>query len=86
LDDVTRLDTPRKIVAVVTLIIFVLLFTPIPMQIISGEPMVAEFDQAANCLGMPAMIMAGSAWLVQAARARKWPRRLGQKRPGNQPP
>lgn len=79
LDDVTRLDAPRKIIAVVTLIIFVLLFTPIPMQIITGEPVMAEIDQAANCLGTPAMILAGSAWLVQAWRARQRTRQLGQK-------
>lgn len=82
LDDVTRLDTPRKIIAVVTLIIFVLLFTPIPIQIITGEPMMTEFNQAANCLGMPAMILAGSAWLAQVMRARKRPRLLRPKQPG----
>jgi membrane-associated protease RseP (regulator of RpoE activity) len=71
LDDVTRLDTPRKLLALVMLILFVLLFTPVPMQIIAGEPVLSELDQAAGCLGVPALIVGASAWLALTTRARR---------------
>jgi membrane-associated protease RseP (regulator of RpoE activity) len=38
LDDVTRLDTRRKLLAVAVLLVFVLTFTILPLRIISGEP------------------------------------------------
>lgn len=78
LDDVTRLDTSRKLLAVVMLILFVLLFTPVPMQVVTGEPLFSEFDQAADCLGMPALVIGMSAWLALRLRIRRkarlsWP-------------
>lgn len=36
-DQITKLDPQRKIMAVITLIIFVLVFTPVPLRIMSGS-------------------------------------------------
>jgi membrane-associated protease RseP (regulator of RpoE activity) len=71
LDDVTRLDASRKLLAVVMLILFVLLFTPVPMQVVTGEPVLSEPDQAAGCLGIPALIIGASAWLALRLRMRR---------------
>ncbi len=64
LDDVTRLDAPRKIVAVVVLLIFVLTFTPLPIQIFSAE--LAEAGSAApGCLGGVGLLVGLSFWLAR---------------------
>jgi membrane-associated protease RseP (regulator of RpoE activity) len=76
LDDVTRLDVPRKIVAVVVLLIFVLTFTPVPMQIIQGEIPAPQSGQSAGCLAAPALLLAGSVWLSRRLRTRKQGQRL----------
>lgn len=55
LDDVTRLALSQKIYAVVVLVVFLLVFTPVPIQIISGRPSPAGAGQAANCLGLLAL-------------------------------
>jgi membrane-associated protease RseP (regulator of RpoE activity) len=59
LDDITRLDTGGKVVAVVMLLVFILTFTPLPMRIlvndVSGQP--------AGCLGVVG-IVAGALWLA----------------------
>ena len=70
LDDVTRLDLPRKILAITMLVIFVLIFTPLPMRIIVGELPPSDLGQAANCLGMPALVLGAIAWFVWKVRAR----------------
>jgi membrane-associated protease RseP (regulator of RpoE activity) len=70
LDDVTRLDTPRKIVAVTVLLIFVLTFTPLPMRIFTGELSAAEAGQAAYCLYIPALVAIGGGWLARRLKAR----------------
>jgi membrane-associated protease RseP (regulator of RpoE activity) len=71
LDDVTRLDLPRIVLAVVMLFIFVLIFTPLPMRVIFGETPLSELDQAANCLGAPALVLTAIIWLIGKSRARK---------------
>ena len=38
LDDVTRLGTLQKILAALVLVIFLLVFTPVPLQLFAGEP------------------------------------------------
>ena len=62
LDDITRLDTRGKVVAVVMLLIFALTFTPLPMRILANEPSV-------GCLG-GAGIVTGALWLAWRARKR----------------
>jgi len=37
LDQITPLDPPRRLLAVLALVIFVLVFTPVPMQTIVGR-------------------------------------------------
>jgi membrane-associated protease RseP (regulator of RpoE activity) len=68
LDTLTRLDTRRKIVAVVVLAIFVLTFTPVPMQLISGEPLVSELDPATGCLALPGLVVGVAFWLARRTR------------------
>jgi membrane-associated protease RseP (regulator of RpoE activity) len=71
LDDVTRLDTPRKIVAIVVLLIFVMTFTPLPMRILSGELPALEPGQAVRGLIGPGLIAAAGVWFARRARARR---------------
>jgi membrane-associated protease RseP (regulator of RpoE activity) len=68
LDDVTRLDLPQKIYAALVLVIFVLVFTPVPIQIITGEQLLPEIGQTANCLGLPAIVLGIALWLVRRRR------------------
>lgn len=65
LDDITRLDAPRKLIAVLVLLIFLLTFTPLPMQLIVGE---APAPGAEQVLGLGLLL----GWVVAA-------RRLGQR-------
>ena len=69
LDDLTRLDLPRILVAVAVLIIFVLTFTPIPMQIILGESPPADPGDAASLLLVPGLVVGGGAWLARRLKA-----------------
>jgi membrane-associated protease RseP (regulator of RpoE activity) len=71
LDDVTRLDTPRKMVAIAVLLIFVLTFTPVPMRILSGELPALEPGQAVCGLVVPGLIAAAGVWFARQARARR---------------
>jgi membrane-associated protease RseP (regulator of RpoE activity) len=64
LDDVTRLDTPRKLVAIAVLLIFVLTFTPLPMQLFSGELPVTDVEGATGCLAPLGLIVGAAAWLA----------------------
>ncbi len=65
LDDVTRLDLPRKIIAVTVLLIFVLTFTPLPMQLISGELPAAPQGQSAAYLAAPGLVLGAGVWLAR---------------------
>lgn len=71
LDDVTRLDLPRKLLAVAMLLIFVLLFTPVPMQVFTGEPALSGLEESAGCLGLPALVLGTTAWLTRTKRVGK---------------
>jgi membrane-associated protease RseP (regulator of RpoE activity) len=73
LDQVTRLDLPRKIVAVTVLLIFVLTFTPLPMQLVAGEAPALEPGQSAACLAAPGLIIGAVVWF--ANRGKVWRRR-----------
>jgi len=68
LDDITRLNTRGKVVAVVMLLIFALTFTPIPMREfpndVSGQPV--------GCLGVVG-IVAGALWLAWRVKKRQHP-------------
>ena len=68
LDDVTRLGLSQKIYAVLVLVIFLLVFTPVPIQIITGEPLLPEIGQAANCLGLSVIVLGITLWLVRRRR------------------
>jgi membrane-associated protease RseP (regulator of RpoE activity) len=68
LDDVTRLGPVQKIYAALVLAIFLLVFTPVPLQLITGEPLVPEIGQAANCLGLPALVLGIALWFVRKRR------------------
>jgi membrane-associated protease RseP (regulator of RpoE activity) len=70
LDDVTRLGTAQKVIAVLVLIIFLLVFTPVPLQLIAGESSLPEFGQAANCLGLPALVLGITFWLIRRMRGK----------------
>lgn len=64
LDDVTRLDTLRKVIAVAVLLIFLLTFTVLPMQIVSGGTPALEPGQSAGSLGMVGLLGA-AVWLAR---------------------
>jgi membrane-associated protease RseP (regulator of RpoE activity) len=71
LDDVTRLDTPRKVVAVIVLLIFVLTFSPTPMRLISGEMPAMEAGQAMSCMAVIGLAAMGVMALARRTRARQ---------------
>jgi len=68
LDDITRLGLSQKITAVLVLVIFLLVFTPVPIQIITGEPLLPEIGQAANCLGLSALVLGITLWIIRRRR------------------
>jgi len=74
LDDVTRLDRPRQVIAVVVLLIFVLTFTPMPMQVFTGALPAEEAGQSGSCLALPGLIVGGAIWLTWRLRARRYTR------------
>jgi membrane-associated protease RseP (regulator of RpoE activity) len=71
LDDVTRLDVPRKVVAVAILLIFVLTFTPLPMQLLTGEAPAVPGGQSAGLVAVPVLLAAGAVWSVRRLKASK---------------
>jgi membrane-associated protease RseP (regulator of RpoE activity) len=71
LDDVTRLDTSRKIVAVAVLCIFVLTFSLLPLRLVAGDVPAMESSGAASCLAVPGLVVALVAW--QARRLKSAP-------------
>jgi hypothetical protein len=54
--------------AVLVLVIFVLVFTPVPIQIITGEQLLPEIGQAANCLGLGALVLGITLWIIRRRR------------------
>lgn len=70
LDDVTRLDLSQKIIAALVLVIFVLVFTPVPIQIIAGEPASPGLGESANQLTFLAAALGSALWLARRRRAR----------------
>ena len=71
LDDVTRLDTSRKLLAVVVLLIFILTFTPTPMQVFTGDLSAVETGQATSCLAVVGLVACGAIGLRRWVRARQ---------------
>lgn len=71
LDDVTRLDTPRVIIAVVVLLIFLLTFTPTPFQVFTGELPAQDVGQAVSCLAVVGLVGAAIAGFNHWMRARR---------------
>jgi membrane-associated protease RseP (regulator of RpoE activity) len=65
LDDVTRLDTSRKIVAVAVLLVFILTFAVLPIRVVSGETPALEPGQTACCLAVPGLIVGVAVWLAR---------------------
>jgi membrane-associated protease RseP (regulator of RpoE activity) len=63
LDDVTRLDLPRKLVAVSVLLVFALTFSPLPMRVVAGDLPALEGDQTLGCLTLPGLVVGLSIWL-----------------------
>ena len=62
LDDVTRLDTSRKLVAVTVLLIFALTFTVLPLAEVRGAVPASESGQAPCSLLGPGLIIGAAAW------------------------
>ena len=78
LDDVTRLDTSRKLVAVAVLLVFVLTFSVLPMRVFTGDLPAQETDQAVGCLAIPGFIVGAGVWLARRVRAgRRMPGEAG---------
>lgn len=71
LDDITRLDLPRKIVAVAVLLIFVLTFTPLPMRMFIGETPALEPGRSAGCLTVPGLLVGTAVWLARWVKTRR---------------
>ena len=68
LDDVTRLDMPRKLVAVAVLLIFVLTFAPLPMRVFTASLPSPDDGQSASWLAGASLVFAGSFWLAVRRR------------------
>jgi membrane-associated protease RseP (regulator of RpoE activity) len=56
LDDVTRLDAPRKLVAVAVLLIFLLTFAPLPMRVFTTGTEVPDTGQSVSWLVAPCLV------------------------------
>ena len=69
LDDVTRLDTSRKIVAVAVLCIFVLSFSLLPLRLVAGDAPAVESGSAGSCLAIPGLVVALGAWQARRNRS-----------------
>jgi membrane-associated protease RseP (regulator of RpoE activity) len=69
LDDVTRLDTSRKIVAVAVLCVFVLTFSLLPLRLVSGDALAVESGSTASCLAIPGLVVALGAWQARRSRS-----------------
>jgi membrane-associated protease RseP (regulator of RpoE activity) len=69
LDDITRLSAAGKVLAVVMLLIFVLVFTPLPMRLVVSEEAASGVGQPAGCLAVLGVVTV-AAWLARRARKR----------------
>ncbi|MFC2031280.1 hypothetical protein ACFLWA_11195, partial [Chloroflexota bacterium] len=68
LDDVTRLDTSRKLIAIAVLIVFLLTFTPLPMRLVAGELPAADLGQVPCLLVLPALLVGAAQRFARRAR------------------
>jgi Zn-dependent protease len=57
LDGITRLDRPRKALAVLVLLIFILTFTPVPIRILTAEPDLARPGLPEALWGLPLFLV-----------------------------
>jgi Zn-dependent protease len=73
LDDVTRLDMPRVLVAVAVLLIFLLTFSPLPMQVFLGEASAPDLGQSAGFPVAPVLVVGFAVWYALRMRARHGP-------------
>jgi hypothetical protein len=73
LDDLTRLDMPRVLVAVAVLLIFVLTFSPLPMRIFQGEMLAPDAGQSAGLPVVPLLVVGLAAWFARRMGARYGP-------------
>ena len=62
-------SVPPFFSGVLVIVIFLLVFTPVPLLIISGEPLLPEAGTAASCLGLSGIALGITLWLVQRKRA-----------------
>ncbi len=70
LDDVTRLDLSQKVIAALVLIIFILVFTPVPIQVIIGEPVSPDFGDTAHKLSLLALALGSALWVARRRHVR----------------
>jgi membrane-associated protease RseP (regulator of RpoE activity) len=70
LDDVTRLDTSRKLVAVAVLLVFILTFSLLPMRVVAGDLPTVQPGQPEGCLTIPGLVVALGAWLARRHKSR----------------
>jgi membrane-associated protease RseP (regulator of RpoE activity) len=70
LDDVTELDSSRKIVAVAVLLVFILTFAPLPMRVFTGEVPGLE-SGAGACLGGVTLMISLVAWFGRRSLQRQ---------------
>jgi membrane-associated protease RseP (regulator of RpoE activity) len=70
LDDVTRLDLPRKVVAVIVLVIFVLTFSPVPIRLVTGELPVMDAGQSVGCLSVVGLAVVAAIGFALRRRGR----------------
>lgn len=68
LDDVTRLDTPRKLVAVAVLLVFVLTFSLLPMRVVTVGLSASDSSQLVSSWAGPGLVFVGSLWCVLRRR------------------
>jgi Zn-dependent protease len=73
LDDVTRLDTPRVLVAIAVLLIFLLTFSPLPMQIFLGETPAPDPGQSAGFPVAPVLAVGFAVWFARRMRTMHGP-------------
>ncbi|MFC2015769.1 site-2 protease family protein [Chloroflexota bacterium] len=71
LDEVTRLDTSRKLVAVAVLLVLILTFSLLPMQVITGDLPAPDPDQTLSCLALPGLVIGTALWLSRRLASRQ---------------
>jgi membrane-associated protease RseP (regulator of RpoE activity) len=71
MDDVTRLDAPRKIIAVLVLVVFFLTFTVLPIRLEGGAGQELESGPWASCLAVASLVAGARHLLGRRVRARR---------------